>query len=92
MNTRLIHVVVFLLLLSLTAHEMHAAVSHDAEEACEVCIHVQSNDDVLPAAEPHYLLLDVAYHVKIKSTTQTFQSNTSCAADPIRGPPQFSLV
>ena len=91
MNTNHIHIVVVLLLLSLTVHEAHAATSHETE-ACEVCIHIQSNDDVLPVNSPQYILIDSAFHLKLKAQYLPLKNTIDYSADFIRGPPQFSFI
>ncbi len=80
---------ILMLLLSLTAHEVHASVIHDVE-TCDVCIHIQSNDDGLGNLSPPYILLDVAFHLKIKAQQNPLKLTLQPAADYIRGPPTFS--
>ncbi len=78
-----------MLLLSLTAHEVHASVIHDVE-TCDVCIHIQSNNDVLGDISPPYILLDLAFHLKIKAQQNPLKPTLQSTADYIRGPPTFS--
>lgn len=89
MNTKIIHSVILLLLLSLTVHEIHASVIHDVE-TCDTCIHVQSNGNALEVSNSQYLLLDTAFHLKIKTPQQQFTPSLPHTADFIRGPPLFS--
>ncbi|MCX7554713.1 hypothetical protein OS175_12555 [Marinicella sp. S1101] len=89
MNTKLIHSIIFALLLALTAHEAHSAVSHDVE-ACEVCIHVQSNDDAVPASAATYLSMETAIAIKCSGNFNAFIKPTTQHTDLIRGPPQHS--
>jgi hypothetical protein len=89
MNTKIIHITVLFLLISLTAHEVHAVVVHDAE-TCDVCIHIQSNNDALVDNPPQYIVLDLAFHLKFKAQITRFQSTLNSTADLIRGPPSFS--
>ena len=88
MNTRFIHIMIVMLLLSLTAHEAHSAVIHDVE-TCEVCVQAQSNDDSTTGQQPQYLLFDDAL---IKNRVHQTVSNPveQTAVDFIRGPPIFS--
>lgn len=89
MNTNFIHCLIILLLLALSAHEAHAAVFHDIE-ACEVCIHVQSNNDLdIDSAQP-YVEFDIALHIKCSGNFSEFISDSVQTAEFIRGPPTFS--
>ncbi len=90
MNTKLIHSVIFLLLLAMTAHEAHAAVSHDVE-ACEVCIHLQSNDDALADTSVAYLAYDIALHQKVVNHSSITANIALHSSDLIRGPPLYTL-
>lgn len=89
MKTKFIHSVILMLLLALTAHEAHAAVSHDVE-ACEVCIHVQTNDDMDVDSAQTYIELETALHIKCSGNINEVSQNTIQSADLIRGPPKFS--
>lgn len=89
MNTKLIHTIIFALLMSLTAHEAHSAVSHDVE-ACEVCIHIQSNDDALNTPANSYSEFETALPTKCSGNINALFNKRSYTADLIRGPPAHS--
>ena len=89
MKALTIHSVILLLLLSLTVHEVHMSVNHDIE-TCDVCIHIQSNNDAIVDTSQHYILLDVAFHLKIKAQYPHLKPSLQQTADFIRGPPAFS--
>jgi hypothetical protein len=89
MNVSTIHSVILLLLLSLTVHEVHMSVNHDIE-TCDVCIHMQSNNDAIVDTSPQYVLLDAAFHLKIKAQYPHLKPSLQTTADLIRGPPAFS--
>ncbi len=89
MNSRLIHSVILMLLLSLTVHEAHSAVIHEFE-TCDVCIHIQSNDDSTLNYQSQYILLDVAFQIKIKAHTHDLIPTIQTTVEFIRGPPTFS--
>ena len=89
MNASTIHSVILLLLLSLTVHEVHMSVNHEID-TCDVCIHIQSNNDAIVDTSPQYILLDVAFHLKIKASSPHLKPSSQQTADFIRGPPAFS--
>ncbi len=89
MNTKIIHLVIAFILLSLTAHEVHTVVIHDVE-TCDVCIQIQSNDDGSDDASPQYIELDLAFHLKTKAENHTLKLLFQTTADYIRGPPTLS--
>lgn len=80
---------IVMLLLSLTAHEVHSAVIHDVE-TCEVCVQVQSNDDSATGQQPQYVLFDDAFHIKTKAHLTILSPVEKIAVEFIRGPPIFS--
>ncbi len=73
----------------MSVHVVHTSVMHDSE-SCEVCIHVQSNDDWSDERADHYLVFDAALHDRFSgdnhSSVHAFQHNS----DLIRGPPCFT--
>ncbi|TDR22313.1 hypothetical protein [Marinicella litoralis] len=89
MNFKVIHGILFILLLSLSAYVVHTSLAHDSE-TCEVCIQVQSNDDWSEQSSSPYLVFDTALHEKISTATQLADYHFQPAADLIRGPPSFT--
>lgn len=89
MNYKVIHGFLFILLLSLSAYMVHTSVVHDTE-TCEVCIHVQSNDDWLNEDSLHYLVFDTAQHAQFTAENHLAVHTLQNTADLIRGPPCFT--
>ncbi|MGJ8664442.1 MAG: hypothetical protein ACSHWU_12375 [Marinicella sp.] len=82
----MIHIVLFVLLLSMTAHAAHATVVHETEK-CEVCIHMQTNDDWMDEPVKHYLVHDTSLHQKYASEINHSVNFKVLPTDLIRGSP-----
>jgi len=73
----------------MSAYVVHSSLAHDVEK-CEVCIHVQSNDDWSDERSEIYLAFDIALHAQFNGDTLLSTNHTSPATDLIRGPPSFT--
>lgn len=89
MNSKVIHSLVFILLLSLSAHVVHTSLVHDTE-TCDVCIQVHANDDWLDPSSDSYLLFDTALNAQFIGENHQLLNTYHHPSGYIRGPPALT--
>lgn len=74
--------------MALFAHEAHAFVAHEGE-ACEICIHLQSNDDFIETESYQEVTFIGFKNSEFIEHIADFLPQIHLVKDPIRGPPQI---
>lgn len=89
MKHKFIHGFLLFLLVALTANRVHVVATHQDDTLCEICLHIQSNDDVDTPTENFSSLEFIDPQQDIGSYQFGFKASTTPRHDAIRGSPTF---
>ena len=88
MNNKTLCSLLFVFLTALTVNMAHVVLEHE-RDVCEICLHIQTNDEMDVAAESDLSVIEQPHQTTFCSPSLIHDSHTE-SLDSIRAPPLFA--